>query len=130
MDTLQRHNLPRFVPLLEAFQSGNLVAWRRALAKDVEWLRANGIWLVLFERGETLVWRNLFRSAWSQYIHCRPIAATKTHCPTWVLMEAMEVCFRGSGEIEDGTLRMEDVIDVLSTLIEHVSQSSRSSVGR
>lgn len=50
-----------------------------------------------------------------------PIARGKAQCPTWVLQQAVERCFRGSGEIEDGTMRIEDMIDVLATLIDHVS---------
>lgn len=53
-----------------------------------------------------------------------PIAREKAQCPTWVLLQAMQGCFAGSGEIEDGSVRIEDVVDVLSTLIDHVSARS------
>ena len=50
-------------PLLSAFRAGDVARWRRLLAERREWLRARNVWLLLFERGEILVWRNLFRHA-------------------------------------------------------------------
>lgn len=121
-EALEEYNLTMFQPLLYAFSTGNVLAWRRELAKQTEWLRARSIWLILFERAETLVWRNLFRAAWSQYMVLNPMSRQKTQCPTWVLQQAVQRCFEGSGEIEDGTIGIVDVVDILATLIDHVSE--------
>ena len=61
MSLLQQYNLPEFLPLILAFRTGNVPAWRRILDESREWYRRRSIWLLLFERGEILVWRNLFR---------------------------------------------------------------------
>jgi NhaP-type Na+/H+ or K+/H+ antiporter len=60
--TLNKYELYQFIPLLQAFKAGNIVAWRRELEVNREWYRRRSIWLLLFERGEILVWRNLFRN--------------------------------------------------------------------
>lgn len=60
---LEYYDLPVFAPLVQAFRDGDVVRWRALIAEHREWLRARHIWLVLFERGEILVWRNLFRHA-------------------------------------------------------------------
>lgn len=52
-----------FTPFIHAFRTGNVPAWRRLLTERRDWLRARNIWLLWFERGEILVWRNLFRKA-------------------------------------------------------------------
>jgi hypothetical protein len=58
---LQQFNLLQFMPLIGAYQSGNVPAWRRELEESRHWYRRRHVWLILYERGETLVWRNLFR---------------------------------------------------------------------
>lgn len=61
---LQDYDLEEpFAPLIDAFRTGNVAAWRQLLDTHREWLRARSIWLLLFERGEILVWRNMFRKA-------------------------------------------------------------------
>jgi hypothetical protein len=62
-DLIQHYDLAAFAPLLQAYRTGNIVAWRRVLDTDREWFRSRSIWLILYERGEILVWRNLFRNA-------------------------------------------------------------------
>ncbi|KAL7420838.1 hypothetical protein Q5752_004791 [Cryptotrichosporon argae] len=115
--TLETHALSPFVPLLAAFRAGNVPAWRRALHDARGWLRARGVWLILYERAEVLVWRNLFRAALKAYYAADP-AAPANRCPTWVFHAAAVAAFRGSGEAEDGALALEDVVSVLSSLID------------
>lgn len=52
-----------YAPFITAFRNGDVAGWRRLLAERREWLRARNVWLLWFERGEILVWRNLFRHA-------------------------------------------------------------------
>lgn len=59
---LQEYDLP-YAPLVHAFRTGNVAQWRRLVHEHRAWLRARSLWLILFERGEILVWRNLFRKA-------------------------------------------------------------------
>lgn len=63
---LKQYSLPEFLPLIEAFRSGNIPAWRRELDMNREWYRRRSVWLLVFERGEILVWRNLFRQRSAQ----------------------------------------------------------------
>lgn len=58
---LQQYGLQPFGVLLHAFRTGNIPAWRRELERNREWYRRRSVWLLLYERGEILVWRNLFR---------------------------------------------------------------------
>lgn len=58
---LLEHRLEGFFPLLQYFRQGNVKAFRREIYVNREWFRRRSIWLLLFERGEILVWRNLFR---------------------------------------------------------------------
>ena len=121
---LEQYSLQDFLPLIHAFQTGNIPAWRAELERNREWYRARSIWLVLYERGEILVWRNLFRLAWKDYTRLNPTAAAKSQCPTWVMLQATQQCFKGSGELEDGDVNMDDVVCALSSLIDHVSRSA------
>jgi hypothetical protein len=59
---LQQYDLP-YAPFIHAFRTGNVAAWRHLIHEHRAWLRARSLWLLLFERGEILVWRNLFRKA-------------------------------------------------------------------
>lgn len=61
--TLETYDLPQFRPLIDSFRTGNIPLWRRVLEEHREWFRRRSIWLVLYERGEILLWRNLFRQA-------------------------------------------------------------------
>lgn len=45
-------------------------------------------------------------------------AASKNRCPTDVFVAATARTFKGTGELEDGTVALEDVICVLSSLID------------
>ncbi|KAL1410580.1 hypothetical protein Q8F55_004593 [Vanrija albida] len=117
-ETLQTYDLEQpFGPLIHAFRTGNVAAWRQLLEAHREWLRARSIWLLLFERGEILVWRNLFRKALRIYYET-DAGAAKNRVPTWVFTAAVARAFAGTGELEDGSVTLEDVICVLSSLID------------
>ena len=60
---LRAYSLKHFSPLIHHHRTGNVAAWRQELEEKREWYRRRGIWLLLFERGEILVWRNLLRRA-------------------------------------------------------------------
>ncbi|ORX35961.1 hypothetical protein BD324DRAFT_629669 [Kockovaella imperatae] len=123
MTLLQRYKLGDFMPLLRAFQSGNVVAFRRELLNCRDWYRHRSIWLILYERGEILVWRNLFRRALRLYYNLNP-ESPKNRCPTWVFLAASQRAFEGSNEVEVGNLAIEDIICVMSSLIDQVSRMS------
>ena len=63
---LRAYSLTHFEPLIHHYKTGNVAGWRLELDEKREWYRRRGIWLILFERGEILVWRNLLhrRSVW------------------------------------------------------------------
>jgi hypothetical protein len=58
---LRAYSLTHFETLLHHYKIGNVAGWRRELDEKREWYRRRGIWLILYERGEILVWRNLLR---------------------------------------------------------------------
>ena len=58
---LRAYSLTHFEPLIHHYKTGNVAGWRRELDEKREWYRRRGIWLILFERGEILVWRNILR---------------------------------------------------------------------
>lgn len=58
---LRAYSLTIFLPLIHHFRTGNVAGWRRELDGQREWYRRRSIWLILYERGEILVWRNLLR---------------------------------------------------------------------
>jgi hypothetical protein len=58
---LRAYSLTHFDPLIHHYKTGNVAGWRRELDEKREWYRRRGIWLILYERGEILVWRNLLR---------------------------------------------------------------------
>ncbi|WRT64128.1 uncharacterized protein IL334_001057 [Kwoniella shivajii] len=115
---LQEYNLPHFLPLIHAFRTGNIPLWRNTLEGQKEWLRRRSIWLILYERGEILVWRNLLRNTLRMYYQLDP-TAPKNKCPTWIFISVMHKTFLGSGEVEDGNIELEDIICVISSLIDH-----------
>ncbi|RSH92915.1 hypothetical protein EHS25_008361 [Saitozyma podzolica] len=115
---LQQYDLPEFAPLVHAYRTGNVVAWRNELETRKEWLRRRHVWLILYERGETLLWRNLFREALKAYYITNP-DAPRGRCPTWIFVSAATRAFAGSREIEDGTIGLEDIISLISSLIDH-----------
>lgn len=47
-------------------------------------------------------------------------SAAPPRCPTWVFVAAAQQAFAGSGELEEGTIILEDIICVLSSLIDQV----------
>jgi hypothetical protein len=53
----------QFGPLLEAIKWGDRAQYYRHFNKWSEWFRKRGLWLVLREKGEVLVWRSLFRNS-------------------------------------------------------------------
>jgi hypothetical protein len=58
---LEEYDLPQFVDLIKSFKNGDIAGWRKGLEISREWLRSRSVWLILYERGEILVWRNQFR---------------------------------------------------------------------
>lgn len=114
---LRAYNLVQFFPLLQAFRTGNIAAWRKELEQQREWYRRRSIWLILYERGEILVWRTLFRNSLRAYYLSHP-EAPRGRCPTWVFLQATQLAFAGTGEAEDGDIVLEDIICVLSSLID------------
>ncbi|KAK8865915.1 hypothetical protein IAR55_001063 [Kwoniella newhampshirensis] len=130
---LRDYNMVEFQPLIHASGTGNIPLWRRTLERSREWLRRRSVWLILFERGEILVWRNLFRRTLKCYYASDPTVA-KNRCPTWIFFSAARRAFEGSGELEDGTITIEDIIVVLSSLIDqslilgHLSYSNKQLV--
>ncbi|BEI84258.1 hypothetical protein CcaverHIS002_0408620 [Cutaneotrichosporon cavernicola] len=131
---LEEYDLAVFAALVQAFRNGDVARWRALVQQHRQWLRAQNIWLLLFERGEILVWRNLFRHALKAYYDAEP-SAPRNRCPTWVFEEAARTAFAGSGELEQD-LVLEDVICVLSSLIDqgllmgNISYSQRQVVMR
>ncbi|WVO17900.1 hypothetical protein L204_105598 [Cryptococcus depauperatus] len=132
-EILETYKLKQFVPLINAFKTGNIPLWRRHLEEQREWLRRRSIWLILFERGELLVWRNLFRTTLKIFYMTEP-TAIKNRCPTWIFVSAAAITFTGSGEIEDGTITIDDIIVVVASLIDqslilgHMSYSHKQLV--
>ncbi|WWC58748.1 uncharacterized protein I303_101292 [Kwoniella dejecticola CBS 10117] len=116
--TLREYDLLEFLPLIYAYKSGNIPLWRRTLDQNRDWFRRRSIWLILYERGEILIWRNLFRKTLKTYHQMDP-SLPKNKCPTWIFVSATYRTFLGTGEIEDGTIELEDIICVLSSLIDH-----------
>ncbi|OWZ64837.1 hypothetical protein C366_05935 [Cryptococcus neoformans Tu401-1] len=114
---LETYDLPQFRPLIDSFRTGNISLWRRVLEEHREWFRRRSIWLVLYERGEILLWRNLFRQALKMYYQVDPMAS-KGRCPTWIFIAAASQAFAGSSEIEDATIEIEDIIVIVSSLID------------
>ncbi len=53
-----------FLPLIAAIKAGDRAAYHSCFVRWSEWYRRRGIWLVLREKGEVLLWRNLFRNTW------------------------------------------------------------------
>lgn len=121
---LQTYDLLQFIPLIQAFRTGNIPAWRRELDTNREWYRKRSIWLLLHERGEVLVWRNLFRNALRTHYSLNQAQFadyTKVKsCPTRIFVSATAAAFDGSGELEDGTITLVDIINVLCSLIDQV----------
>ena len=54
----------QFGPLLQAIKWGDRALYYQHFNRWSEWFRQRGLWLVLREKGEVLVWRSLFRHAW------------------------------------------------------------------
>lgn len=53
----------QFGPLLQAIKWGDRALYYQHFNRWSEWFRQRGLWLVLREKGEVLVWRSLFRHA-------------------------------------------------------------------
>lgn len=64
----------QFRPLLQAIKWGDRAQYYQHFNKWSEWFRQRGLWLVLREKGEVLVWRSLFRNAWvvMHHKHSKP----------------------------------------------------------
>lgn len=133
----------QFGPLLQAIKWGDRAQYYQHFNKWSQWFRQRGLWLVLREKGEVLVWRSLFRNAWVVIHHkhsrprlicvCRtthsfsyrihreshpedPTARSKS-CPTSVFLAAMRLSFRQCGETN---VDITDVISILASLIDQV----------
>ena len=50
-------------------------------------------------------------------------SAPKNRCPTWVFLAAANRAFEGTGEAEDGTFTMEDIVCIVASLIDQVGES-------
>ncbi|EJT46040.1 hypothetical protein A1Q1_05445 [Trichosporon asahii var. asahii CBS 2479] len=118
---LQQYDLP-YAPFIHAFRTGNVAAWRHLIHEHRAWLRARSLWLLLFERGEILVWRNLFRKALSIHYQLNP-SAPKNRVETQVFLSAARAAFAGTGEVEDGVLGMPDIVCVVSSLVDQLQQA-------
>jgi hypothetical protein len=44
-------------------------------------------------------------------------------CPTHIFLNAIRQAFKGTGEIEDGTIELEDLIVIIASCIDHVSNT-------
>lgn len=60
LDHFQLH--AQFGPLIEAIRTGDRAMYYRCFEEWGPWYRKRGLWLVLREKGEVLVWRSLFRN--------------------------------------------------------------------
>ena len=47
--------------------------------------------------------------------------ASKGRCATWIFIAAASQAFAGSSEIEDATIEIEDIIVIVSSLIDQAS---------
>ena len=74
--SLDAYNLAIYIPLQQAFRMGNIGQWRQILEQPTnrDWLRRRNVWVMLYERGEILVWRNLFKRA---YVFVFPVASIR-----------------------------------------------------
>ena len=50
-------------------------------------------------------------------------------CPTNIFLNAIRQAFKGTGEIEDGTIELEDLIVIVASCIDHVSSLVRTLKG-
>ena len=121
MALLQQYKLLEYLPLLRAFRTGNVMGFRHDLAQNRDWYRYRSVWLLLYERAEVLVWRNLFRQALKAYYLLNP-DAPKNRCPTWGFIIAAQRAMERSAETEQEKIVIEDVICIISSLIDQVSQ--------
>ncbi|KAK4686265.1 hypothetical protein P7C73_g3867, partial [Tremellales sp. Uapishka_1] len=132
---LKTFELELFIPLCHAYVTGNIVQWRAYLFSEREWFRKRGIWLLLFERGEILVWRNLLRNTLKMYYQTHP-TAPKGRCPTHVFVSAARKVFQGSDQVEANGFNLHDMICVIASLIDqgyilgHLSYSQQTLVMR
>ena len=131
---LRAYSLTHFESLIHLYKTGNVAGWRRELDDKREWYRRRGIWLILYERGEILVWRNLLRRrlvpcprqiGWILIYSLRLYYQTSpgvalNRCPTTIFLNAIRQAFKGTGEIEDGTIELEDLIVIIASCIDHV----------
>ena len=51
-------------------------------------------------------------------------------CPTGVFLQSIRQAFKGTGEIEDGSLELEDLIVIIASCIDHVSCSTLDALPR
>lgn len=56
-------------------------------------------------------------------------SAKRGRCPTSLFVHAAQQAFSGSGEIEDGSITIEDIIVVIASLVDQVSSCVSSPLG-
>lgn len=63
-------------------------------------------------------------SLWLYYQTSPGVALNR--CPTNIFLNTIRQAFRGTGEIEDGTIELEDLIVIIASCIDHVSTCPRN----
>lgn len=63
----------------------------------------------------------LMKSLWLYYRSLPGVALNR--CPTSIFLQTIRKAFEGTGEIEDGTIELEDLIVIIASCIDHVSHS-------
>jgi len=66
-----------------------------------------------------LNWLELINSLRMYYQTSPGVALNR--CPTNIFLNAIRKAFQGTGEIEDGTIELEDLIVIIASCIDHVS---------
>ncbi|KAI5449722.1 hypothetical protein NCC49_004087 [Naganishia albida] len=108
----------QFGPLITAIRTGDRALYYRCFEQWGGWYRKRGLWLVLREKGEVLVWRSLFRNTYRIWTETNPPlnpAAKSARCPTTIFLTAMRLSLAQCGE-ED--VSPEDVVSILASLID------------
>lgn len=65
------------------------------------------------------IWSELINSLRLYYQTTPGVALNR--CPTSIFLQSIRQAFRGTGEIEDGTIELEDLIVIIASCIDHVS---------
>ncbi|KAJ9092524.1 hypothetical protein QFC20_007337 [Naganishia adeliensis] len=120
----------QFGPVIQAIRTGDRAMYYRCFEEWGGWYRKRGLWLVLREKGEVLVWRSLFRNTYRIWTETNPPvnpAAKSARCSTTIFLTAMRLSFAQCGEEDvDAT----DVVSILASLIDQLSYSQQYLVMR